>query len=264
MQININSGESLTAVQGAAVTTTAPTSKVDYNDGSGPRTAMGSLNGTSSVTLLSGPTNGVRSVRSASFYNADTVSQTITLNHVQGGTSYPSTKVTLQTLETLLIDENGMRVIDANGNHKTGIASTTSLSVTTADLLTVGGIIVPPYEEITIPISLHASKVTYNLFVAREAWQVINIDYTPDIAQGGALTATVVKAVTTATPASATTPMHTANGIDLNGTAHTVQPITLSSTTADLQLATGNRIGLVLSGAMTVGSGNVTIRMKRI
>ena len=40
MQINLNNGESLTAVQADAVTTTAPTAKVDYNDGSGPRTAM--------------------------------------------------------------------------------------------------------------------------------------------------------------------------------------------------------------------------------
>lgn len=140
-----------------------------------------------------------------------------------------------------------------------------TLAVTTADLLTVGGLIIPQEQTlVSETISLHASKVTYNLFVARDAWQVTKIDYTPDIAQGGALTATVVKAVTTATPASATTPMHTANGIDLNATAHTVQPITITATGADLQLAAGNRIGLVLSGAMTVGSGLVTIRGKRI
>lgn len=116
---------------------------------------------------------------------------------------------------------------------------------------------------LSIPISLHASKVVYNLFVARRGYTVTSIDYTPDIAQGGALTATVVKAITTATPASGTTPMHAAGGIDLNGTAHTVQVKTLTSTAADLVLAAGNRIGLVLSGAMTVGSGTVTIRMSR-
>lgn len=116
---------------------------------------------------------------------------------------------------------------------------------------------------ITVPISLHASKVTYNLFVARRGYTITSIDYTPDTAQGGALTATVVKAITTAAPASGTTPMHIAAAINLNGTANTVQPITVTTTAADLVLASGNRIGLVLSGAMTTGSGIVTIRMSR-
>ncbi len=147
----------------------------------------------------------------------------------------------------------------------TTVASGKTLAVTTADLLTVGGIIVPQHQVlVSQTISLHASKVVYNVFVASSAWQVTNIYYVPDIAQGGALTATVVKAVSTATPASATTPMHSAGGIDLNGTAHTVQTISLTATTADLQLAAGNRIGLVLSGAMTVGSGLLVVRGKRI
>lgn len=122
----------------------------------------------------------------------------------------------------------------------------------------------PSIVEVSYGLHLHASKVIYNLLVAREAYRVLNIDYTPDIAQGGALTATVVKATGTATPASATTPMHAAAGIDLNGAAHTKQAMTLSATTADLILAAGDRIGIVLSGAMTVGSGNVSIRMKRL
>lgn len=145
------------------------------------------------------------------------------------------------------------------------VATSKTLAVTTADLLTVGGTIVPQAEVlVSFVVDPHASKVVYNLFVARDAWQVTHIDYTPDIAQGGALTATVVKAVGTATPASGTTPMHTANAVDCNAVAHTVQPITLTATTADLQLAAGNRIGLVLSGALTTGSGLLTIRGKRI
>lgn len=139
-----------------------------------------------------------------------------------------------------------------------------SLAVASADALTVNGVIVPQAAEVSVSIPLHATKTEYNLFVARDAWQVTHIDYTPDIAQGGALTATVVKASGTATPAFGTTPMHTANAINLNGTAHTVQPISLTATTADLQLAAGDRIGLDLSGAMTTGSGLVTVRMERI
>lgn len=116
---------------------------------------------------------------------------------------------------------------------------------------------------IEIPIGLHASKVIHNLAVAKFAFTVTSIDYTPDIAQGGALTATIVKASGTATPASATTPMHIAAAIDLNGTAHTVQPITVTVTAADLVLAAGDRIAVVLSGAMSVGSGLLTIRGTR-
>lgn len=125
MQINLNSGESLTAVQGAAITTTAPTAKVDYNDGSAPRTAMASLSGVTAVTLLSGPTNGVRSVRGVSVLNGDTVAQTITINHVQGGTSYPVATVTLSSGDMLVIGDT-VNVLDSSGNVKLGFASSTT------------------------------------------------------------------------------------------------------------------------------------------
>lgn len=145
--------------------------------------------------------------------------------------------------------------------------STALVSSTVLDVLLLtdrSGLAGDRIVEVSVPIGLHATKTVFNLFTAREALQVLNIDYTPDIAQGGALTATVVKATGTATPASATTPMHAAAAINLNGTAHTVQPMTLTSTAADLLLAAGERIGFVESGAMTVGSGVVTIRMKRL
>jgi hypothetical protein len=156
---------------------------------------------------------------------------------------------------------SGLATFNAGATVPTG----QTLTVADADKITSGGVIVATGSIlVNETIALSASKVIYNLFVARDAWQVTHIDYTPDVAQGGALTATVVKAVTTATPASATTPMHIAGAIDLNAAAHTVQPITLTVTGADLQLAAGNRIAIVLSGAMTVGSGNLTIRGKRI
>jgi len=115
---------------------------------------------------------------------------------------------------------------------------------------------------IAIPISLHASKVIYNMFVARRAYQVTQIDWVGDIAQ--AVTGTVVKAVGTATPASATTPMHTAAGVVCNTAAHTVLPIALTTTAADLVLATGDRIAFVLGVALSTGSGTIVLRMKRV
>jgi hypothetical protein len=121
------------------------------------------------------------------------------------------------------------------------------------------------YDDVTIPINVHshASKTVHNLFTARRGYTVTAIDFTPDVAQGATLTATLVKVVGTATPAAGTTPMCTAGAINCNGTAHTVQSVALTSTAADLVLAAGNRIGLVLSGALSTGSGQLTIRMRR-
>ena len=114
-----------------------------------------------------------------------------------------------------------------------------------------------------VSIALHATKTLYNLLIAKFALAVVSMDYTPDIAQGGALTATLVKAAAGATPASGTTPLHIAAAINLNGTAHIIQAITPTLTVADLAIPAGGKIGLVLSGAMTVGSGLLTIRYTR-
>ena len=111
---------------------------------------------------------------------------------------------------------------------------------------------------LTIPIDLHATKTVYNVFYAKRGYTVTSIDWVSDIAQ--AITGTVVKATGTATPASGTTPMHTANGVVINTTAHTVLPITLTGNTT---LVAGDRIGFVLSGALTTGSGLLTIRMTK-
>lgn len=137
------------------------------------------------------------------------------------------------------------------------------IAVSDADELTVGGVIVPQYEEITVPILPHASLTEQNLYTATQAITVVSIRVVPDLVQGGALTGTIVKCTGTATPANGTTPMHTANAIDFNATAHTVQSITLTSTAADLALAAGERIGLDLSAALTTGRAVVTIRYKR-
>ena len=111
---------------------------------------------------------------------------------------------------------------------------------------------------VTIPIGLHASKTVYNVFYAKRGYTVTSIDWVSDIAQ--AITGTVVLASGTAAPAAATTPMHTANGVVINTTAHTVLPITITGNTV---LAAGDRIGLVLNAALTTGSGLLTIRMTR-
>lgn len=138
MLINIGSGDSLQAVQTAAVTSTAPTAKVDYIDGSGPRTSMVALNGVTAVTLLSGPVNAFRSVVSLSVYNGDTVSQIITVSHVIGSTTYPLCKVTLQASDVLIIDQNGIRVVDSSGQLRQANAATVPTTLTGSINLSVG------------------------------------------------------------------------------------------------------------------------------
>lgn len=54
-------------------------------------------------------------------------------------------------------------------------------------------------------------------------------------------------------------------GFDLKGTANTVQTGTLTATTADLQLATGDRLSLDFAGTLTDLAGLlVTVSLKRI
>lgn len=115
---------------------------------------------------------------------------------------------------------------------------------------------------ITIPVTPHATQLVYNGFIARRAYTVLSVDAVVSLAQGGAVTATVVKATGTAAPVAATTPLHTGTA-NLNAAAHTVQALAISGTPGNLALAIGDRIGLVLSAALTTGIANVTIRLAK-
>lgn len=133
------------------------------------------------------------------------------------------------------------------------------VEVETADALTIADVIVPDTQFITFQYSPLATITEYDLMVAPRALKVVSIKVVPSTLQGGALTGTIVKATGTATPANGTTPMHTANAINFNTGAYTVQNITLTSTVADLALVAGERVGLDLSAAMTAGKGAITI-----
>lgn len=118
--------------------------------------------------------------------------------------------------------------------------------------------------ELGFSVFPHASATEWDLWVAPFSCQVTSIKYVPSTLQGGAMTATVVKAVSTATPVKTTTPMVTADVIDLNAGAYTVVTPTLTATTADLQLAVGNRISLDFSAAPTAAIWALSISLKRL
>lgn len=136
-----------------------------------------------------------------------------------------------------------------------------SLAVSSADGLTVGGLIVP--QKIVITTVLAAVDVSKTIFNADAAYQVVSIKVAWGVAGGAAATLTPEKLTGTTAPGSGTAMI--SSPIDLTATANTVVTGTLSSTTSDLQLAAGDRLGVKLAGVLTglVGCA-VTIILKRI
>lgn len=142
------------------------------------------------------------------------------------------------------------------------LATGDTLAVTDADKLTVGGLIVPATQYESFTIRPHATITEYDLMIAHRALTVTAIKFVPSTLQGGALTATVVKATGTATPVKTTTPMIAADAIDCNVNAYTVVTPALTATGADLSLVAGERIGIDFSAALTAGLGTLTIAYK--
>lgn len=151
----------------------------------------------------------------------------------------------------------GTGAISLNGD--TTIASAKALAVTTADKLTVGGLIVP--QQIYLSVPIFAADVSKSVFVATEAVQVTAIRVVYGVlAVAGTLN--VEKLTSTTAPGSGTTML--TGDIALSGAANTVLSGTLTGTTADLQLAAGNRIGVPLATLTGLVGCTLTIVLKRI
>lgn len=151
-----------------------------------------------------------------------------------------------------------------NAANDITLAASKTLAITTADKLTVGGVIVPATLYWNFKLHPAETVTEYDLAVIKRAIQVVSIDVVPSTLQGGALTATIVKASGTSAPDKGTTPLHTADAINLNTGAYTNQSITLTATTADLQFAAGTRLGVDFSAAYDTGHAAVTIGYKYI
>lgn len=135
------------------------------------------------------------------------------------------------------------------------------LSLTTADSLLIGGIIVP--QTMIVTRTLSATDLSQTIFTAPFACQVIGVSAVWGVAGGAAAVVNVEKLTGTTAPGSGNTVQ--ASTVDITATANTVTNPTLSSTTADLQLAVGNRLGVKLGGVLTGLLGCViTVHLKRI
>jgi hypothetical protein len=138
---------------------------------------------------------------------------------------------------------------------------------TNFDEVTSGGNIVATHYPITVPL-LAASVDTW-VYIAPRAVQVTSIREIHSVV--GSTSAAVkfrkITAATVAAPGAAVaagiTELATA-GFDLTAAVNTNQTATLTSTTADLQLAAGDRIAADFSGTLTGLVGNVTINVKMI
>ena len=149
------------------------------------------------------------------------------------------------------------------------VASTKTLAVTTADKLTVGGIIVPQYIEVDFEAWLNADCVDRQFFLAHAACQVVAAYEIHAVAgnDAGAVNLQLVKDTGTNAPGAGTDLLtnNTNAGFDLKGTAQTMQTGTLTGTTASLQLAAGNRLSADFAGTVTTLSGLLMhVVLKRI
>ncbi len=117
---------------------------------------------------------------------------------------------------------------------------------------TTGAIVVSGmYGELTAPTDLV-------FFVASRAYQVQSIIFRPLVAgTGGACTGEIKKAASATAIASGTI-LH-ASTADLVGTVNTNQTLTLSTTAADILLASGDAVGLDITGVATAARGIVSI-----
>ena len=146
------------------------------------------------------------------------------------------------------------------------IPANKSLVVTTTDKLTVGGNIIPNTLTETIQILGTSAATTTNyrpFFIADRGYTVTGISEVHGTAgsDGGAVTLIVEKCTGTQASGAGVT-LQSAN-IDLKATANTVQSPALTATGADLVLAAGNRLGLVLTGTPTaVANVVVTVQLK--
>lgn len=130
-----------------------------------------------------------------------------------------------------------------------------SLVVTTADKLTVGGVIVPQAIEVTHHAQDATAMVDQSFFVANRAYQVIAVREVHAVAEATAVTllVQVTKDTTTDAPGAGTNLLtNTTNaGFDCKATANTVQVGTLTATGAALQLAVGDRLSVDYTAAAT-------------
>jgi hypothetical protein len=146
------------------------------------------------------------------------------------------------------------------------VASGQTLEVTTADKLTVGGVIVP--QAITIPVMLSASTVNGTVFIPISGnYQVLGVQEVHSVASTAAMNyvnCTIVKVTGTQAPASAGVAV-ISTPFNLKGTPETILSGTLSTVSGATKVNTTERLGIRFNNPITsLAGGCISISLKRI
>ena len=152
--------------------------------------------------------------------------------------------------------------LDVGGSTRTNgltVNSSQTLAVTTADRLTVGGVIVP--QEIAIPFTYTASSVDIGIFSAKGAWNITGVELVPRVAGNDAAAVNVTVKVCDSGEAPASGEAALSEVLNLKGTADTTQSGALGTTVA---CAANQYIALDFSGTMTNAVGMGTVWVKRV
>lgn len=103
-----------------------------------------------------------------------------------------------------------------------------------------------------------ATPVDMPFFTATRTYRVHKIIGRPLVGASGATG--VIKKAASGTAVASGTALHSGT-YDFNGTANTNQPLTLSATAADLNIASGDSIGVDVTGTLTNATGTFTLEL---
>ena len=227
----------------------------------------GFFNMANATGIFSGPTG-------AYSFNGDTkVTGTKTFMVNNGAAIFGSSLAANSMVNNGTLLQTGIATFTATPVLNAGatVASGQTLTVTSADKLLVGGVIVPQEMVITVPIrklNIVGDEINGTIFVADDAWVITSIEERHTVAEATAATATigVMKCTTTQAPSSGT--LTTTAVMTLKSTALTTVTPALAASAADYTLADGNSLAIWYKNTgAAIGefrAGCVVIHMKRV
>lgn len=116
-----------------------------------------------------------------------------------------------------------------------------------------------PFTEVIDVVAASVDKIA---FIAPFACKLIRAQEAHSVVGGASAAVDVKKCTGTTAPASGTTML--ASAFDLTAAINTTVDKTLSSTTADLTLAAGDRVAFDFSGTLTGLVGSVTLTFVQV
>lgn len=265
---------SVTAAGGFGSLGTAPSTTVGLNVGLIASSqalvttqASGEVSGVNFVSLAATWNNAANTPTAIDLNITDTASNaaSLLLNLRKGGTSqFKVDKSGNVTAVGNLVAVAGTFSGLLSANLGLTVPTGQTATVTDTDKLTIGGNKIANTLTFTC-YGINANSLSGDcMFIADRAYQVTGIKVEQKTAGGAGCVADIEKLTGTTAPGSGTV-MGTGS-YDCNGTANnTVTTYTLTGTTATLQLAAGDRMGIKLGGTLTALAGlTATVQMKAI